>query len=202
MIRKMLQILRAVIGGHRTGPASDYFFVNRGQTVWGSISDEDEKIIAELTKKAARIDGPIIEIGALFGFTTQLIATNKPADKKLIAVENFSWNPFGIPPDDHRVITNRVLRYVMAHCNTTVFDGSSQEFYKTYQQGTPSMIFIDAGHTYEDVKKDISWAIEQGIPIISGHDYHPLHPGVVRAVDEMLPDNKKIVSSVWYSERS
>ena len=44
-----------------------FFQENRDQTVWGSISDKDEKVIIDLVKRANAIQGPIIEIGALFG---------------------------------------------------------------------------------------------------------------------------------------
>jgi cephalosporin hydroxylase len=49
-------------------------------------------------------------------------------------------------------------------------------------------VYIDALHTYEQVKKDI----ENYMPIIidggfiGGHDYHPNHPEVMRAVNEKL----------------
>jgi len=49
-------------------------------------------------------------------------------------------------------------------------------------------VYIDALHTYDQVKKDI----ENYMPIIvdggfiGGHDYHPNHPEVMRAVDEKL----------------
>jgi predicted O-methyltransferase YrrM len=139
-----------------------------------------------------------VEIGALFGFTTQLIANYKPNEKKLIAIENFSWNPFGIPPDDHRTITQRVLRYVIDHCNTSIFDGSSRYFQTRYEGEKPSMVFIDADHQYESVKADIAWAVKLGIPIVAGHDYCESHSGVIRAVDEAFPTSKNILGSVWW----
>lgn len=195
-IMRMYRKLRPVVKDHI------FFLENPDQSVWGSISEEDEKEIIDLVKKAGAIPGPIVEIGALFGFTTQLIATYKPVEKKLITIENFSWNPFGIPPDDHRTTTQRVLRYVMRHCNTSIFDGSSRDFKHSYQGERPAMAFIDAGHTYESVKEDIEWALKLGIPIIAGHDYSSVHPGVVRAVDEFFQKEIKVRGSVWCCQRS
>ena len=80
-----------------------FFLENRGATVWGGISEDDEQGIREAVARSAEFDGPIVEIGALFGWTTQLIASLKPPEKELIAVDNFCWNPFLIPADDHRV---------------------------------------------------------------------------------------------------
>ena len=130
-----------------------------------------------------------------------LIATHKPTETELIAVENFSWNPFMIPPEDHRIITHRVLRYNIAHCNTHIFEGSSADFYRQYKGEVPAMVFIDACHLYEGVKEDIDWVVGLGVPVISGHDYCDLHEGVRRAVDEVFGGDITAIGSVW-SHRS
>jgi hypothetical protein len=174
-----------------------FFLEHPDMTVWGSITNDDATGIIENVKEAASYSGPIIEIGALFGFTTQLIATYKPTEKKLIAVENFSWNPFGIPSHDHKTITERVLIYCTTHCNTHIYNGSNQQFYEAYNGEKPSMIFIDADHSYEGVMEDIEWSEKMGIPIICGHDYCELHPGVVQAVDESFGGNISVSGSIW-----
>jgi hypothetical protein len=59
------------------------------------------------------------------------------------------------------------------------------------------MVFIDAGHTYEEVKQDIlNW---QGMATIvfCGHDYSDLWPGVKRAVDELVGP-VLVHDSIWY----
>ncbi len=170
---------------------------DRNQTLWGSITEEDERRVMELTRKASAMPGPIIEVGTLFGFTTQLIATCKPAAKKLVAVEYFVWNPFGLSAEDHRSFTKRVLRYVTEHCNTVIYDGTSHDFFSSYQGERPSMVFIDADHSYEAVKEEIAWARKLEIPIISGHDYSQTHPGVMKAVDEAFGKKIEVVGNVW-----
>ncbi len=167
------------------------------QHFWGSINDEDQAGIIANVEKASLIEGPIIEIGALFGLTTQLIATHKPREKPLIAVELFIWNPFSLSAEHHRVFTHRVLHYCITHCNTSIFDGSNRQFYSTYSGPTPSMVFIDAEHNYEGVLFDIQWAKKMKIPIISGHDYCEQHPGVMRAVDESFGGKITVSGSVW-----
>lgn len=58
---------------------------------------------------------------------------------------------------------------------------------KMFEQETLDWVYIDAGHEYEDVKAD-HWAyyhlVRKG-GIVSGHDYSPEFPGVVRFVDEL-----------------
>jgi hypothetical protein len=64
--------------------------------------------------------------------------------------------------------------------------------------GWADFLFIDAGHSYGAVKADIAaWEakVKPG-GWIGGHDYHPMFPGVIRAVSErycgritLLPGN-------------
>lgn len=176
-----------------------FFREHPHESFWGSITTEDEKALRVAVEMASVIGGPLVEMGALFGHTTQFIATTKPAGQKLIAVENFTWNPFGLTPSEHRAFMNRSLRYCLDHCNTEIFDGNSAAFFRTYTGPIPSMVFIDAGHSYEDVKSDIMMATSMRIPIICGHDYHPLHAGVMKAVDEIFGANKTVQGSVWVS---
>ncbi len=51
---------------------------------------------------------------------------------------------------------------------------------------TADIIFIDADHTYESVKADIAAWMPHLRPggTLCGHDYDPIWPGVVQAVDE------------------
>ena len=62
------------------------------------------------------------------------------------------------------------------------------------------LVFIDASHDYEAVKADIAgWRplIRPG-GTLAGHDYHPSHPGVPRAVNELIPD-AEVEGVVWYA---
>ncbi len=164
----------------------------------GSVNAQELERLRTLVEVANKIDGPIVEIGTLFGFTTQHIAEWKNPDKPLITVDNFRWNPIGLSPEAHKHFTHRCLHYAMAHGSTSVFDGSNIEFYNSFKGPRPAMVFIDAGHSYEDVIVDIRWAIEQQIPIISGHDYSPQMPGVCQAVDEAFGKGAiELGGSVW-----
>ena len=76
-------------------------------------------------------------------------------------------------------------------------DGGNADFYRSYSGERPSMIFIDAGHTYDEVMVDMKWAMDRGVPIISGHDYSDSWPGVKRAVDECFGQEKQVVGCLW-----
>lgn len=180
-----------------------FFIEHRPATVWGGISEEDERGLREAVARAAAFDGPIVEIGTLFGWTTQLLASLKSPEKELIAVENFSWNPFCVPAADHRIITRRTLHYCLEHCRTRIFDGSAADFYARYEGPPPSMVFIDGDHSYQGVTADIAWAQNRGVPVVAGHDYQPvLHPPIVRAVEETFGTEFDQYGTVWVAGAS
>jgi hypothetical protein len=65
--------------------------------------------------------------------------------------------------------------------------------------GWADFVFIDAGHSYGAVKADIAaWEpkVREG-GWLGGHDYHPSHSGVMRAVDEAFPDAEKLEGWIW-----
>lgn len=177
----------------------NYFFFKEhaDKTSFGSITEEDELGIKKAVEKANLFDGAIVEIGTLFGHTTNLISTIKLKDKKLIAVENFGWNPFILPQEAHRLFLQRTLRYGLDHLNVEVFEGDSASFYSENMTLQVSMVFIDAGHDYESVIKDINWALSVNCKVIAGHDFVDIHPGVIKAVKEKFGNNIELFGSVW-----
>lgn len=59
------------------------------------------------------------------------------------------------------------------------------------------MVFIDATHSYEEVKADILRWLPLTTKIICGHDYSLYWPGVMSAVDEVL-GKINVEGSIWY----
>ena len=62
----------------------------------------------------------------------------------------------------------------------------SWEAANNFEDETLDFVFIDAGHDYDEIIKDIdAWLPKvKKTGIISGHDYHNTHCGVKQAVDE------------------
>lgn len=71
--------------------------------------------------------------------------------------------------------------------------------FKDYDIHGHDMVFIDAIHEYESVKADINHAIKlmDGKGLICGHDFLEYWPGVIQAVQEVLP-NYTVKDTIWY----
>ena len=81
------------------------------------------------------------------------------------------------------------------------FKGVEREFIEQNPQFTPDFAYIDANHTYEGCKDDISTTLAwkgKGLKYIGGHDYASWCPGVIQAVNEAFgrPD-KTFSDSSW-----
>lgn len=79
--------------------------------------------------------------------------------------------------------------------------GRASEYFAPY---SCAMVFLDAGHGYADVHRDIHlWASKVKLGgELSGDDYGtptepPVWPGVRRAVDELLPERRLVPHDAW-----
>ena len=150
----------------------------------GSLYIESEReLVREAVLQANGLPGPIIEVGTLFGSTTAWMAQWKNADKKIITVDNYCWNPWQLSPGSHKLFTHRFLEYLIHRGEVEMVDMDKNAFFESYRGPSPSLVFIDADHSYEATSKDIAWARQIGAKIIAGHDYVEVF-GVRRAVDE------------------
>jgi hypothetical protein len=197
LLRRLPQILHRRELVLQTLDDHVFFGKNPDESLWGSVTDREEDRLRALVTEAERYSGPIIEVGTLFGLTTQLLAACKSPSRKLITVDNYSWNPFSIPAEQHRTFTRRALRFCRLHANVEMYEGNNTTFYQEYRGERPAMVFIDALHTYEGVRTDIEWATQNQSPIIAGHDYSARWPGVQRAVDEFFGSQKQVFGSLW-----
>ena len=78
---------------------------------------------------------------------------------------------------------------------------SSLEAAQRYKDGSLDFVFLDASHTYEDVKADIhAWRpkIKKG-GYLGGHDFQIDFPGVVQAVQEEIPEYMRLGYS-WITQ--
>ena len=162
----------------------------------GGLTDEE---IAALVRWLPD-EGTFVEFGTLFGFTAKAVAAAKPK-LKVIAVDNFSWNPFGLPPKLHEQFTRKILANEIAAGRITVVNATSEDFRRDCTTA-PDAVFFDAQHEYEPVRDEIAWAKKTGVRCIMGHDYkNPSKRfGVTQAVDEAFGKPDEVLGMCWFKE--
>lgn len=140
----------------------------------------------------------IVEMGSFVGRSTRALAEGNAHRGNVTAWDDFQHhaeNP-GFEGEDLLELFRQ---------NTS--DLSNVMVWKGGHDGPPpvldgpiDMVFIDGAHDYESVKRDIKWAlanVESG-GLVCGHDYCEGWPGVVRAVDELVPGCELIEgTSIW-----
>ena len=158
----------------------------------GGLTDEEMDAVCKWATEKPNMT--IVEVGTLFGLTAREIASNVKSGR-VIAVDNFSWNPFGLPSKVHESFTRQILRGTKVE----LINCSSEDWRKQVK-GPIDMIFFDASHRYEDVKAECEWAKAAGIKMICGHDHGNPNPrfGVTRAVNEVFgASNVEVVGMCW-----
>jgi hypothetical protein len=161
-----------------------------------TIEAECIPFILRLARESRQHGGPIVEIGTLAGITTTKLALAKAPDQKIITVDNYCWNPWGLTPDVHEALTSQMLDYLVQTGHVERIRMDKNEFYQLYDGPPPAMVFLDAWHDYEETKKDIEWAKRAGARIISGHDYCDEFPGVKQVVGE-FGGPRELAGTAW-----
>ena len=158
----------------------------------GGLTEEEMKAVCAWATED--IGMTVVEVGTLFGLTA-LELDRHVVGGRVVAVDDFSWNPFGLPPKTHEAFTRRILRgsgVQLLNCSSADWRGTVT--------GRIDMVFFDASHRYEDVKAECEWAKAAGIKMICGHDYGNPNPrfGVTRAVNEVFgAKNVEVVGMCW-----
>jgi hypothetical protein len=161
-----------------------------------TVRDDELTLLESLVKESNGIGGPIIEIGTLLGVSTTHMAIWKATEKKIITVDLFAWNPWGLASRQHRDLTTQMLLYLIETGHVELVVSCKNAFYESYHGERPAMVFLDAIHDYPETARDIAWARSAGARIISGHDYSDEFPGVIQAVDE-VGGPRQLQGSVW-----
>jgi len=149
----------------------------------------------------------LVEIGAYMGMSTCFMAQEMKRKNKLMrfdVVDHFKGS------SEHQsflqgknllqiFMTNMKNAEVLDVIHITPLDLNLA--LDLYDDESIEFVFIDADHSYECVKSDITkWIKKVKIGgIISGDDYFKTHPGVIKAVDEFFPKEKvNFIGRNWY----
>lgn len=154
-----------------------------------------------LHNKAKTVD-TFLELGSWKGRSTHaLLSANKA---KITAVDTWggsmdtgdATNALAKQEDVYEVFKKNTSGFT----NLTVNRNTGMKAASEYPDKSFDCIFIDAGHTYEEVKEDIKAWLPKARKTICGHDYCEAWPGVMKAVDEAFGRPSGICDSIWYVE--
>jgi hypothetical protein len=153
--------------------------------------------------------GTFVELGCFKGKSTSFIVTeiiNQKRDVSFYAVDSFEGSTNsndkneveaykGISDIEKDFIANtkHLYKYFFTYKEL------SHEAADNFNDGDVDVLFIDAGHSYEAVKKDIEAWLPKMKPngIIAGHDYHSWD-GVRKVVNEAFSEVNKIENDCWF----
>ena len=153
-----------------------------GDAAMGGLSADETAAVCRWASSGGVDD--FVEIGTLFGFTARAVKAAAPG-VRVVAVDNFCWNPFGLNPDEHEAFTRRVLE----GSGVELVRADAEEFLAGLAgrlDPARAMVFLDGSHAYEDVRRELALLKSAGAAVLSGHDYGNARFGVTRAVDEAL----------------
>lgn len=143
----------------------------------------------------------VLEVGSFMGLSAWGMAHTA---KSVHCCDTFSAWTNGQTQSEELTTLEDFKRSASFHSNITYFVGTSE----AYAEACPKkllydMVFLDAMHTYEDVKADIQrWLPRLRVGgIFAMHDYrHGDYPGVERAADEVFgpaPEGTTEVTLRW-----
>jgi predicted O-methyltransferase YrrM len=195
-------------------------------------SERDCRALDLLTKKVLCDGIKIVEVGSWKGMTTSVLAKSaKDFNGNVYAIDH--WK--GQQNSPHHISQTKALdiltvfrdnMQILGLDNVHPFVSSSLQAVELFKDDSIDLIFIDADHIYEFVKKDIqSWysKVKKG-GILCGHDCElkytdagkftkvidqhindiaisgVCHPGVTRALYDVFKDkyNQMPNSSIWW----
>lgn len=147
------------------------------------------------------------EIGVAQGRTLKSIMDYTSVN--MIAVDAFEYVPDSINSGLYKEMKHdENEQYVMAVAEAypgriEVLKGISWKMADLVPKNSLDFVFIDAGHHYNEVKKDIlAWrpTVKPG-GWVMGHDYSDKWPGVIEAVNEVLGKPVEMMQSIWVQRK-
>ena len=151
----------------------------------------------------------VLEVGTFLGRST--INMLRYA-KKLVSIDHFKGNPKDVAMDVVQEIErggstlwqqflHRLAEYDIKDTEFILMKMDSAKASMFLGVSAFDFVFIDGGHEYDDVRKDIAnfkgYVATGGV--LAGHDYYTNgnFPGVRKAVDEAIGQPDEVVDTIW-----
>jgi glycosyltransferase involved in cell wall biosynthesis len=173
-----------------------YYFEYKDQGIEGWMTLPELLWLYETAKKMERI----AELGSWKGRST-LALLSGCKDGTVTAIDHFRGSVGEEAQAEGKASGDSVykafLKNTAGFANLLITRDSTVEAAAHYSDGYFDMVFIDAEHTYEGVKRDIQAWRKKARVLLCGHDYS--WPQVKRAVDEEL-GAVQTLDTIWYKQ--
>lgn len=156
------------------------------------------KALADLYHEVDHLTGDVVEVGSWEGRSTIALAA-ACAPSLVHAVDTWLGSPGEISADlaaERDVYAEFMANLRLAGAaNVVPFRMGWRDYFARFRQPV-RFLFIDATHSYEEVRDNVAAALPLMVPggIMCGDDQH--HPPVRRAVVEVFPEAKAI-ATLW-----
>jgi len=169
------------------------------------MNREERKFLRRQVKLIPQ-KGVIVEIGSWKGGSSvELAKANKKYEKKasLYCIDTWDYREGYNHPELCKLAKGEdiyeAFKNNMRDYSCTVLKGLSEMFLKQFENESVDLIFLDADHSYEAVKQDISnwWLKLRHDGIFCGHDYGRTEYGVTEAVNEFWDNVENPARSMW-----
>ncbi len=171
---------------------------------------EDFFNLYQLTLKARRLPGAIVELGVFRGGSAKLIARLK-GDKELYLFDTFEGMPSvrsdvdqHEPGDFGDTSLEAVKAYLTGFDNIFFYQGLFPESARPLVGKSPQFCFVHLdADIYESTKAGLEFFYPRTVKggMILSHDYRNLRcPGVKRAFDEFFADKPEPVVELWKTQ--
>lgn len=165
---------------------------NINLNIEGWMSEEELIWLYEQAEKSYSV----LEVGSWKGRSTYALLSGCVGF--VCAVDHWKGNPeevFMLKECEDDKVYKEFIKNTGHFKNLEIARGESVEVSERLKGMKYDMVFIDGGHTYEQVKKDLEAWGDSAVKLICGHDYD--FPDVKKAVDEKYKIDD-IVGSIWY----
>lgn len=146
----------------------------------------------------------VVEFGAWCGRSSIALASAKSllcVDTWLGSAEHADTIAAGFDPWPEWRRNLSEYKHVRAHrCDLGNHKDVAALVSDVSRRGLADMVFVDASHDYDSVKRDIQTArkLLRSGGLLCGHDYSKHWPEVMKAVDEHVP-NRQCHGSIWFA---
>jgi len=165
------------------------------------------ELLHELRERRGGGELQVVEIGVFAGHLSHFLLRDCPFIK-LLGIDPYVGSDGTFPGNFSKTLDADVALYKAASVMESygergqLWPTTSEVATAEIQDGSVDAVFVDGCHLYDCVRQDLElWLpkMRRGVPVlVSGHDFSPQWPGVVRAVHEQRVNGGEVyLASDW-----